>query len=81
MVVFFLVGMRIGFIINSKKSVMKKTLGKFLNAFWKKIRDKKNEIKKINFSNYKEDFVITEQKEKEGGFFGQLNFTIASAPK
>jgi len=60
---------------------MKKPLEKFLNTSWKKIREKKNEIKKINFSNYKEDFVITEQEEKEGGFFGQLNFNIASAPK
>lgn len=57
---------------------MKKTFGKFINASLKKIRQHKEQIKKISFLNYKEDFVITEQEEKEGGFFGNAYFKIGS---
>jgi len=57
---------------------MKKTIGKFLNASLEKIKQHKEQIKKFSFLNYKEDFVITEQEEKEGGFFGNANFKIAS---
>ena len=57
---------------------MKKTLGKFFNASLKKINQHKERIKKFSFLNYKEDFVITEQEEREGGFFGNANFNIAS---
>lgn len=60
---------------------MKKSLQKFLNASLKKIRQKKEQIKKLRFSTYQEDFVITEQEEKEGGFFGSLNFNIPSPIK
>lgn len=38
-------------------------------------------IKKFHFSSYKEDFVITEQEEREGGYFGSLNFKVASSLK
>ncbi|MEP7377457.1 MAG: hypothetical protein ABI675_28900 [Chitinophagaceae bacterium] len=57
---------------------MKKTITKFLNASLKKIKQHKEQIKKFNFLNYKEDFVITEQEEKEGGFFGNSNFKVSS---
>lgn len=53
---------------------MKKTIGKFLNASLKKLKEHKEQIKKFRFSSYKEDFVITEQEEREGGFFGSMNF-------
>ena len=58
---------------------MKKTLRKFLNESLKKIKAHKQQLKKLQFSNYKEDFVITEQEEREGGFFGSLNFKTTSA--
>lgn len=53
---------------------MNKTIGKFLNASIKKLNKHKEQIKKFRFSNHKEDFVITDQEEREGGFFGGLNF-------
>ncbi len=58
---------------------MKKILGKFINESLKKIKVHKQQLKKLKFSNYKEDFVITEQEEREGGFFGSLNFKTTSA--
>ena len=30
--------------------------------------------RKSSFATYKEDFVITEQEEREGGYFGRYNF-------
>lgn len=57
---------------------MKKSLTKFLNASLKKLKDQKEQIKKFRFSSHKEDFVITEQEEREGGYFGSLNFRPAS---
>jgi hypothetical protein len=50
-----------------KTSVMKKNLKK---------KQKRQTIqnKKSQFASYKEDFVITEQEEKEGGYFGKHNF-------
>ena len=57
---------------------MKKTIEKFLNASLKKMKQHKEQIKKFSFLNYKEDFVITEQEEKEGGFFGAANFKVSS---
>jgi hypothetical protein len=51
---------------------MKKTISKFLNASLEKIKQHKEQLKKFNFLNYKEDFVITEQEEREGGFFGNV---------
>lgn len=59
----------------SKMEIMKKSLSKFLNASLKKIKEHKEQIKKFRFSNLEEDFVITEQEEREGGFFGSLNFS------
>jgi len=53
---------------------MKKSLGKFINASLKKLKQHKEQIKKFSLSTYKEDFVITAQEEKEGGFFGRINF-------
>jgi len=53
---------------------MKKSIGKFLNESLKKIKQHKERIKEFKFSSHKEDFVITEQEEREGGFFGSLNF-------
>ncbi len=49
---------------------MKKTITKFLNASLKKMKKHKEQIRKFSFLRYKEDFVITDQEEKEGGFFG-----------
>jgi len=57
---------------------MKKTIGKFFNESLKKIKRHKEHIKKFSFLNYKEDFVITEQEEREGGFFGNANFKLSS---
>ncbi len=57
---------------------MKKTLGKFFSASLNKIKQHKEQLKKFSFLNYKEDFVITEQEEREGGFFGNANFNISS---
>jgi hypothetical protein len=53
---------------------MKKSIGKFLNASLRRLKEHKEQIKKFRFSSHKEDFVITEQEEREGGFFGSLNF-------
>ncbi|MEO7923948.1 MAG: hypothetical protein ABIR30_09730 [Chitinophagaceae bacterium] len=58
---------------------MKKTIQKFLNESLKKIKMHKEQIKKFRFSNYKEDFVITEQEEREGGFFGGAHLKIAGS--
>jgi len=40
----------------------------------KKKQKRQEQIKKSRLSSYKEDFVITEQEEREGGFFGRYNF-------
>jgi hypothetical protein len=56
---------------------MKKIIKKLISNSLKQIRLHKEEIKKFKFSNYREDFVITEQEEKEGGYFGSLNFKIS----
>jgi hypothetical protein len=58
--------------------IMKKTLRKFISASLKKIRQQKERIQKLSFSNYPEDFVITEQEEREGGFFGSNNLKMAT---
>jgi len=57
---------------------MKKTIGKFFNESLKKIKQHKEQIKKFSFLTHKEDFVITEQEEREGGFFGNANFKLSS---
>ena len=57
---------------------MKKSIGKFLNESIRKIKQQKEQIKKFRFSTYPEDFVITEQEEREGGFFGNSNLKIAT---
>jgi hypothetical protein len=56
---------------------MKKTFRKFISASLKKIRQQKERIQKLRFANYEEDFVITEQEEREGGFFGSTNLKLA----
>lgn len=58
---------------------MKKSLRRLLNSSLKKIKQHKELLKKFKFTNYKEDFVITEQEEREGGFFGSLNYRTAVA--
>ena len=55
---------------------MKKSFKKFFSASFKKIKQEKDRIKKLRFSTYQEDFVITDQEEKEGGFFGGLNLKM-----
>jgi hypothetical protein len=50
-----------------KTSVMKKNLQK-------KKQKRQAQTKKSSFSDYREDFVITEQEEREGGYFGKYNF-------
>ena len=40
----------------------------------KKKQKRQVQNKKSSFSDYKEDFVITEQEEREGGYFGRYNF-------
>jgi len=58
---------------------MKKSFRKFINDSLRKVKQHKEQIKKFHFSTYKEDFVITEQEEREGGFFGSMNFKMASS--
>lgn len=53
---------------------MKKSIKKFFTSSLKKFRQQKERIRRLSFSAYKEDFVITEQEEREGGFFGSINF-------
>jgi hypothetical protein len=50
-----------------KTSVMKKNLQK-------KKQKRQTQIKKSQFADYREDFVLTEQEEREGGYFGRYNF-------
>ena len=60
---------------------MKKSIQKFFSVSLKKLRQQKEKIKKLRFSTYQEDFVITEQEEREGGFFGGVNLKILSSAK
>ena len=60
---------------------MKKSFQKFLKASLKKIRQQKEKIRKLRFSTYPEEFVITEQEEREGGFFGIANSKLISSLK
>jgi hypothetical protein len=57
---------------------MKKTFQKLITASLKKLKEHKEQIKKFSLSSYKEDFVITAQEEKEGGFFGSSLKTYPS---
>ena len=41
---------------------MKKSIGKIFNPSLKKIKQHKEQIKKIMYSTYKEDFAFTEQE-------------------
>ena len=59
---------------------MKKiTITKFINESIRKIKQRKELIKKFRFSNYQEDFVITEQEEREGGYFGSSHLKMATS--
>jgi hypothetical protein len=49
---------------------MKKSFQKFIKTSLRRLRQQKDRISKLRFSTYPEDFVITEQEEREGGFFG-----------
>ena len=53
---------------------MKRSIKKILNDSMRKLKEHKERIKEFKFSSFKEDFVITEQEEREGGFFGTMNF-------
>jgi len=44
------------------------------NLLKKKQKRQDPQTKKFRFASYKEDFVITEQEEREGGYFGRYNF-------
>ena len=57
---------------------MKKNFQKILNDALKKYKHYHRQLKKLNLSSIKEDFVITAQEEKEGGFFGVSNYRIAT---
>lgn len=51
---------------------MKKSLKKIIGLPLNKLKLHKERVKRFNMkrlSDYKEDFVITAQEEKEGGFF------------
>ena len=39
----------------------------------KKPKECEDQLIKLKFSTLKEDFVFTEQEEKEGGFFNKMN--------
>ena len=60
---------------------MKKNFRKFITDSLKKVKQHKEQLKKYQFSTYKEDFVITEQEEREGGFFGSQNFKMTPSIK
>lgn len=60
---------------------MKKTLRKFVSDSLRSVKQHKEQLKKLRFASFKEDFVITEQEEREGGFFGNLNFKTGFALK
>ena len=55
-----------------KTSVMKKNIQK-------KKQKRQVQTKKSSFSDYKEDFVITDQEEREGGYFGRYNFKTVNS--
>jgi hypothetical protein len=59
---------------------MKKPFLKLPDVLKKTSQDKER-VKKLRFSGCQEDFVITEQEEREGGFFGGLNFKLLSRLK
>ena len=40
----------------------------------KKKQKRQAQTKKSSFSDYKEEFVITEQEERKVGYFGRYNF-------
>jgi len=73
--------MKIGLFPSINTTIMKKSFGKFINESIKKLKEHKEQIKKFRFSSYQEDFVITEQEEREGGFFGNSNFKMAPSLK
>lgn len=69
--------MNVGYNSCIKATTMKKSaFKKFIKNSLKKLKEHK-QLKKFKLSNYKEDFVITEQEEREGGFFGNLSFKPA----
>ncbi len=58
---------------------MKKSINKFLHSSLKKLKQHKKLTSSFKFSSYQEDFVITEQEEREGGFFGSRINKIKTA--
>jgi hypothetical protein len=65
--------MKIEFGLSANKRNMKKQIIKMLKSKLK-LNKTQGRLKKFKFSNHKEDFVITQQEEKEGGFFGSLSY-------
>lgn len=53
-----------------KHRIMKKNFEKMVGDALKKNKQQSKQVKKLKLSSFKEDFVITEQEEREGGFFG-----------
>ena len=49
---------------------MKNNISKMINDAQKKNKQNSKQIKKLKFFTYREEFVITEQEEREGGYFG-----------
>ena len=56
----------------------KENFQKMLNDAVKKYKHYHRQIKKLNLSSIKEDFVITSQEEKEGGFFGDNSYRVVT---
>jgi hypothetical protein len=65
--------MKIEIRVSVKDMDMKKQILKILKSRLK-LNKEQGRLKKFKFSNHKEDFVITQQEEKEGGFFGSLTY-------
>jgi len=58
---------------------MKRNFEKTMTNAVKKQKRHHRHIRKLKFSTYKEDFVLTEQEEKEGGFFGSASYKPVSS--
>ena len=65
--------MKIEIGLSANERNMKKQIIKMLKSKLK-LNKTQGRLKKFKFSNHKEDFVITQQEEKEGGFFGSLSY-------
>lgn len=57
---------------------MKKNIKKILDRSEKKIKEQMKKLSQFKFANIKEDFVMTRAEEREGGFFGSMNYNTLS---